>query len=184
MRIATTILGCLMAVALAGCGSSASTSGPSGAAPSSGSGATATAASAGSTGTPGAVGGLPDACSLLTTGEIEGIVGHSVAAGVVDGAASCKWERKDPTTISVGLHLLTLPGSLKCQTGGSTPVDGLGVEAGWQYLANLNTGHVVACPSGRQVQITLIGDNVTNITTEDQLRADGVQLMGLVLPRL
>ena len=180
MRRAT-ILGCLVAVAIAGCGSSAGTGGPSGVASSGASGATA---SAGSSGSPGAVGSLPAACSLLTASEIEGIVGHPVEAGFANGANSCNWARKDVHTISVDIHLLILPGTLKCQTGGSSPVDTLGVEAAWHYLPNLSTGSVTACPSRLQVQVTLVGDMVTHTTTEDQLRADGVQLMGLVLPRL
>lgn len=193
MRRATTILGCLVAVALAGCGSSASTSGPSGAAPSSGSGATASAASAastasaasaGSSGTPASVGALPDACSLLTKTEIEGAVGHSVMDGSGSGK-DCQWQRTDPNQISVALHVLALPGTLKCQTGGSTPITDLGVEAGWHYLPDLSTGSVTACTAGRvQAQISLVGDMVTHTTPEDQLRADGVQLIGLVLPRL
>jgi hypothetical protein len=184
MRRAPTILGCLVAVALAGCSSSASTSGPSGAAPSSGSGATASAASAGSSGTPASVGALPDACSLLTTGEIEGIVGHSVMDGAGSGK-DCQWQRTDPHQVSVALHVIALPGTLKCQTVGSAPITDLGVEAAWHYLPDISTGSVTACTSGRlQAQISLVGDLVTHTTTEDQLRADGVALMRLVLPRL
>jgi hypothetical protein len=178
MRRAT-VLGCLLAVAIAGCGSSAGTGGPG--APSGGSGATA---SAGTSGSPGAVGSLPDPCSLLTASEIEGIIGHSVKAGFASGGNSCNWDRNDVHTISVDLHLLILPGTLRCQTAGSSPVDSLGVEAAWHYLPNLNTGSVTACPSRLQVQIVLVGDMVTHTTTEDQLRTDAVQLMGLVLPRV
>lgn len=178
MRRATAILFCLVAASLAGCNSSAGTSGPSGPGPTGGSGLTATT---GSLGTPGAVGTLPAACSILTAAEVEGIVGHPVVAGVADGEGSCKWERSDVHNISVALHLLTLPGTLKCQTGGTTPVDGLGVEAGWRYQQNIFTGSITACRSRQQAQVTLIGDGVTNTTTEDQLRADALQLMTLVL---
>ena len=90
----------------------------------------------------------------------------------------------DPHTIGVGLNLLTLTGSLKCQTVGSSPIDSLGVEAAWHFTQAAGTGSVIACPSRLQVQITLVGDNVTHTTSEAMLRADGVQLMGLVLPRL
>ena len=193
MRRATTIFWCLLAVGMAGCGSSTATGGPSSGLPGSSSGATevagssatpATPATPASAGTPVSAGSLPAACSLLTATEIQGIVGHPVMAG--DGSGKdCQWQRTDPHQISVALHLLALPGSLKCQTGGSTPITDLGVEAGWHYLPDITTGSVIACTAGRlQAQISLVGDLTTHTTTEDQLKADGVQLMTLVLPRL
>lgn len=187
MRRATTIFCLLLAVGMAGCGSSTGTSGPSSGLAGSSSGATGVAGSSAapaSTGTPVSAGSLPAACSLLTATEIQGIVGHPVMAG--DGSGKdCQWQRTDPHQISVALHLLALPGSLKCQTGGSTPITDLGAEAGWHYLPDLTTGSVTACTASRlQAQISLVGDGTTHTTTEDQLKADGVQLMTLVLPRL
>ena len=190
MRRATVIFCCLLAIAATGCGSSTATGGSS----SSGApGATVVAGATGAAGptvvvassvAPVPAGNLPAACSALTKSEIEGAVGHPVMDGSGSGK-DCQWQRTDPHQISVALHLLALPGTLQCQTGGTTPIDGLGAQAGWRYQSNISTGSVTACTSDRlQAQISLVGDLVTHTTTEDQLRTDGVALMRLVLPRL
>jgi hypothetical protein len=127
---------------------------------------------------------LPDACSLLTQAEVEGIVGHPVDAGIVSGSGACTWNRIDVHHISVVVQVRNLPGTLKCQTAGGTPLDGFGVEAAWHFITAADTGSVTACPSRVQIQITLVGDNVTDTTPQDMLRADGVQLMHLALPRM
>jgi hypothetical protein len=99
---------------------------------------------------------------------------------------SCKWEKDDPTGITVGLHFLALPEGVKCAVdrAGSSPVDGLGVPASWDFIAAGVTGSLVACPSGWQVQITTVGDILGHTTAEDTLKAAAVQLMGLVLKRM
>lgn len=128
----------------------------------------------------------PQACSLLSKAEIEAAVGNAVADGVADIANACKWEKSDPTKISVGLHLLGLSDGEKCAAGraGSSPVTGLGVDASWDFVAAAETGSVVACPAGWQVQVTLVGDLVGQTTKEATLRTAGEQLMQLVLQRM
>jgi hypothetical protein len=180
------ILYFLVAVSLAGCAGSAGTGEPTGASDASSAvpaGSSDAMATSASVGTPAAVGSLPATCSLLTAAEVGGVVGHSVAEGVVDGDGSCKWERTDVHDISVGVRVMTLPGTLQCQTVGTTPMPNLGDQAGWRYQANIFTGSITACRGRQQTQVTMIGDLATNTTTEDQLRADAVQLMTLVLGR-
>jgi hypothetical protein len=132
----------------------------------------------------GTVAGLPDPCSLLNPAEIQGVLGSAVQAGVPDGSANCRWEKADLHKITVAIHLLVLPGSVTCQIAASTPVDGLGVPAAWHYVSAAETGSIVACPTGRQVQITLVGDLLTHTTTEADLKAKATQLMTIVLPRI
>lgn len=187
MRRATIVFSCLMSVALAGCGGSAATPatpGSTGAAPTGAAGTTSTvAAMTVSAPTQAAVGPLPDACTVLTKSEIAGVVGNTVLDGAKSGT-NCQWERTDVHKIAVAVHLLVLPGTLKCQIVGATPVDGFDVPAAWHYLSNLTTGSVTACPAGRQIQITVIGDSTTGTTPEDMLRTDAVALMHIALPRM
>jgi hypothetical protein len=178
----------VVAIAVAGCGGSASTNAPgaASAAPASDgapAAATSSAATPAAAGTPVTPAALPDPCKLLTADEIKGVVGHTVAAGRANGTGECVWDRSGVSEISVYVKVMILPGTLGCQIGGSKPVDGLGPQAGWSYLAAGNTGSVTVCPSRLQVKVTLVGDNVTHTTPEDLLRTDAVALMKLALPR-
>jgi hypothetical protein len=175
MRRTITGICVLLALAVAGCGSSSQAAGPAGG--NGGSVAAATQATAGD---------VPEACSLLSKAEVEAAVGNPVTEGVPDILNSCKWETSGPATTSVGLHLLALPDGAECAVGrsGSTPVEGLGVPASWDFVEAADTGSVVACQAGWQIQVTLVGDIVSHTTTAATLRDAGVQLMGLVLPRM
>jgi hypothetical protein len=188
MRSAAMASVLLLALAAAGCTSSGATS-PAGAGSSdtgSMAGASAAASLAGASAGDGgaAAGALPEACSLLSVDEITGVVGRAVAAGIADGTDGCKWEKVDPHDISVGLHLLSLPGTLTCQIGAKTPIDGLGDQAGWSYITAADTGSVVACVGRLQVQVVMIGDLVTHTTTEAGLRDNAIALTKLVLGRV
>jgi hypothetical protein len=186
MRRVATLLLCSLSLVLAGCSGSAATVGPSAPVATEGTSTLATgpaASTASAVETAADLGQLPDPCTLLTADEVAGILGTSVDDGVADVGNSCKWEKSDPHAITVGLHLQALSVGLKCYTGG-TPVSGLGADASWDYTQFAYTGSLVACLPAVQVQITLVGDLVTHTTTEQQLQAAGVQLMGLVIPRL
>jgi hypothetical protein len=130
-------------------------------------------------------GSAPDACSLLSKAEVEAAVGGTVADGVPDVLNTCKWQKSDPAAIDASLHLLALQGA-NCAVGrkGSTPVDGLSVAASWDFIEAASTGSLVACKSGWQLQVTLVGDFLNHTTTEAALRSAAVQLMGLVLGRI
>lgn len=123
---------------------------------------------------------------MLLKAEVEAAVGSPVAEGVADVANACTWEKSDPAKISVGLHLLGLSDGAKCAAGrqGSSSVTSLGVEASWEFVAAAETGSVVACPAGWQVQVTLVGDLVSQTTSEASMRAAGETLMSLVLKRM
>jgi hypothetical protein len=186
-RTATVIVVGLIALVIAGCGGSGATAAPP-ASPGASTAPETVMASEVASVAPGdtsaAVVTLPDPCSLLTQDEIQGIIGKPVMAGAPDVGNSCHWERTDVHDISVSVHLLDLQGILPCQTGGTSPVDGLGTAAGWRYTDNIGTGSITACQSGVQVQIVLVGDLTTHTTTADQLKGDATQLMTTVLPRI
>ena len=183
MRRAVTLLACLLAIAMAGCGSSSGTGGAEGS-PGSGGTETPTQAAMSDAATQAPLAALPDPCSLLSKDEVSGVLGHAVQDGQPSTSNSCNWERTDVHFITADLHLLALPGTLPCQTGRSTPIDGLGVEAAWTYTDVASTGHVVACPGRLQVELVLVGDNATHTIPEAELQDKATQLMKLVLPRL
>jgi hypothetical protein len=182
MRRAIAAVLLLLALVVSACGGSSQVS-------SSATGGEDTAAPPAGTGTPAVPeqsgGSALDACSLLSKAEVEAAVGGTVADGVPDVLNTCKWEKSDPAAIDASLHLLALQGA-KCAVGhqGSTPVDGLSVAASWDFIEAASTGSVVACKSGWQVQVTLVGDIINHTTPEATLRGAAVQLMGLVLGRM
>jgi hypothetical protein len=177
------IVALVVAVVVAGCSSSSSpTSAPFGGSANGGDGGGSGASQPPIS--PATTGNAPDACTLLARDEIQAAVGP-VMDGTPDVLNSCKWEKADPTGISVALHLLALQNA-KCAVGhaGSTPVEGLSVPASWEFVDAATTGSVLACTGGWQVQVTLVGDIVGHTTPEATLRTDGTQLMSLVLGRM
>ena len=131
----------------------------------------------------GNAGGMPDACSLLTTAEIQGAVGFAVKDGVASsgtGTSSCNWDGATDDSQAVGVSVQTYDDTL-WQTGASTanakPVSGLGDAAysGWPTSNGLNV----------KIKGYMVGFGVIDFKkTNDVIVGEDTALAKLVLPRL
>jgi hypothetical protein len=119
-------------------------------------------------------------CDLLTTAEVAAEVGP-VSEGVLIEGSGCQWAAQGGQS-SVALAVLPIPAAtcLMSRPPAAPAVDGLGVEAWWEFVqAETAVGILVACSEDRQVNLTMSGGD-----DEGDLRNSAETLARMVLARI
>lgn len=135
-----------------------------------------------------ASGEVPDACELLTAGEIESVVGNPVGEGVASTGSDCSWA-DDPDATSVALLLLDT-GASACESAlgadeDQQPVEGHGVPAFWTWIdASGGVGTLSLCTDGAGMATVTVSGGLDDESDEAGLRAQAEALADLILDRL
>jgi hypothetical protein len=128
-----------------------------------------------------------DFCSLLTTSEIESVVGNAVAEGVADVGISCIW-LSDPNDTSVSMHLQAAINTELCVNAISndptySEVTGFDRPAFGSYLEPAGgLADIVICLDEGGFQLIVSG-GLDDTADEERLRGAARQLVELALTR-